>query len=144
MKAGLRVQNCPTLKLGYKFEHENILVVGEEAAHRCSVACSCHLASVASDRQQLMLQTRRGAAAQGITAREWQSAHAAALSARGGAEMFDLMSRVTCCLVMDWVPATSLLKAEGPFQAHTALQTASDLGRRAGHAPRSTVLEVQD
>lgn len=37
--------------------------------------------------------------AQGLTALEWQRAHAAALAAHGGAEMFELMGKRTCMLV---------------------------------------------
>ena len=66
---------------------------------------------------------------QGLTALEWQAAHAAALAARGGGEMFELMGRRACMLVMDWVPGRSLLHSDGPFQPNNVLQTASDLGR---------------
>ncbi len=60
--------------------------------------------------------------AQGLTALEWQAAHAAA------------MAKNTCMLVLDWVPGGPLLAGDkdGPFQPARLLQTASDLGRQAG------------
>jgi len=72
--------------------------------------------------------------AQGLTALEWQAAHAAAMAAHGGAEMFELMAKNTCMLVLDWVPGGPLLAGDkdGPFQPARLLQTASDLGRQAG------------
>lgn len=67
---------------------------------------------------------------QGLTALEWQTAHAAAEAAGGGGgEMADLMSKHTCMLVMDWVPGGELLKSDGPFLPARVRQTACDLGR---------------
>ncbi len=56
------------------------------------------------------------------------------MAAHGGAEMFELMAKNTCMLVLDWVPGGPLLAGDkdGPFQPARLLQTASDLGRRAG------------
>lgn len=84
---------------------------------------------------------------QGLTALEWRTAHAAALRAAGGADMFDLMGHQTCCLVMDWVPGVPLLKGGGPFRQENAIRTASDLGRCGNylfwHASAIVIRSVQ-
>lgn len=67
---------------------------------------------------------------QGHTQEEWKDVKAAAAAlGPAGAELEELLGRTASCLVMDYIPGTTLFQARQPFETAKLHETATDLGR---------------